>query len=47
MGNKLGRPMHEIRIETNAFLMSRVCHNLIVAQLAVGDPDTGEFKPLQ
>lgn len=43
---RLGRPVHEIRIETNAYLLRLVCHSLHVVQLAVGDPLTGEMQTL-
>ena len=45
-GTKVGRDMHEVRIETNAFLISLICHDLQVTRLASGDPDTGELSPL-
>jgi hypothetical protein len=44
--NKLDQAMHEIRIQTNAFLIDLVCHGLIVTELAVGDPRTRELKPV-
>jgi hypothetical protein len=42
----LGREMHEVHIETNAFLISLVCHHMHVTRLAVGDPDSGALTPL-
>ena len=30
--------MHAIRIETNAYVIDLVCHDLRVTRLAVGDP---------
>lgn len=43
--NKLEQPMHEIVIQTNAFLINLICHGLLVNELAVGDPATGELTP--
>lgn len=43
---KLGRPMHELQIETNAFRLNLVCHDLRISQLAIGDPSSGELKPI-
>ncbi len=43
----LGRRMHEIEVETNAFLIRLVCHDLRIDQLAVGDPATGELTPIE
>ena len=42
----LGELMHEIRIETNAYALDLVCHDLRIDQLAVGDPVTGDLKPI-
>jgi hypothetical protein len=44
---KLGRTMHEIRIETNAFTLGLVCHDLRVDQVAIGDALTGELTPIR
>jgi hypothetical protein len=44
---RLDRAMYEVQIETNAFLINLVCHELRVAQLAVGDPSTGDLTPLE
>ena len=43
----LGRPMHGIRIETNAYAIELVCHALVVTRLAVGDPATGQLRPIE
>jgi hypothetical protein len=43
---KVGKPMHALRIETNAYLIDLVCHDLVVTPLAVGDPRTGDLKPV-
>ena len=37
--------MHPIRIETNAYWIDLVCHDLVITQLAVGDPRTGDLNP--
>jgi hypothetical protein len=42
----LGKPMHGIRIETNAYVIELVCHDLVVTRLATGDPVTGELTPV-
>jgi hypothetical protein len=39
---RMGRKMHEICIETNRYQIHLICHDLIVVQLAKGDPMTGE-----
>ncbi len=41
---KLGKQMHGIRIETNAYVISLVCHDLVVTRLATGDPNTGDLR---
>jgi hypothetical protein len=38
--------MREIRIETNAFELQLVCHDLLVQQLAIGNPLTDELSPV-
>jgi recombinational DNA repair protein RecR len=38
--------MHGIRIETNAYVIELVCHDLVVTRLATGDPVTGELTPV-
>lgn len=43
---KLDREMHELLIETNAFSISLICHDMHVTQLAVGDPHSGTLTPL-
>ena len=42
----VGKPMHGIRIETNAYAIDLVCHDLAVTRLAAGDPTTGELTPV-
>jgi hypothetical protein len=44
--DELGKPMHGIRIETNAYVIELVCHDLVVRRLATGDPLTGELTQL-
>jgi hypothetical protein len=44
---RLGRVMHEVVVETNAFGLRLVCHDLRVLQLAVGDPETRELRPVE
>jgi hypothetical protein len=44
--NRLAREMHEIVIDTNAFLLRLVFHDFIVEQVAAGDPASGELRPL-
>ena len=43
---RLAREMHEVAIETNAFGLRLICHDLRVDHLAVGDPRTRELTPL-
>jgi hypothetical protein len=44
---QLDREMHEVRIETNAWVLRLVFHDLRVEQLAAGDPTTGALTDLQ
>jgi hypothetical protein len=44
---RLAHEMHEVAIETNAFTLRLVCHDLRVDQLAVGDPWTRELTPIE
>lgn len=44
---QLGHEMHEVRIETNAWTLQLVFHDLRVQQLAVGDPATGMLTDLE
>jgi hypothetical protein len=44
---QVGKPMHAIRIETNAYVIDLVCHDLLVTLIAVGDPLTDELRPRQ
>jgi hypothetical protein len=43
---RLGREMHEVRVETNAFTIRLVCHELRRYKMAEGDPVTQELTPL-
>ena len=43
---QLGKPMHAVQLETNAYLLDLICHDLQIDQLAVGDPQTDELKPV-
>jgi hypothetical protein len=47
LGERLAREMHEVAIETSAFTLRIVCHDLRVDQLAVGDPWTRELTPIE
>lgn len=44
---RLGRDMHEVCVESNAFVLRLVCHDSHVERLAVGDPVTGELTPIE
>lgn len=43
---RMGREMHEIVVETNTFVLRLVAADLVIEQLAVGDPLTGELSPI-
>jgi len=43
---RLGRLMHEVRIETNAHNLTLVFHSLRVYRVARGDPETGKLTPV-
>ena len=40
---RMGREMHEVRVESNAFELRLVCDDLVVQRIAVGDPVTGRL----
>jgi hypothetical protein len=40
---RIGREMHEVWIESNFYRIELVCHDLIVARMATGDPKTGKL----
>jgi hypothetical protein len=42
---RLGRPMHEIVIETNAYNIRLIFHDVVIRQIAQGDPHTGTLTP--
>jgi hypothetical protein len=44
---QLGHDMHEVRIEANLVVIELVFHDLLVDQLAVGDPATRTLRPLE
>jgi hypothetical protein len=44
--SRLGREMHGVVLQTNAFTLRVVFHDLAVEQLAVGDPASDELRPL-
>jgi hypothetical protein len=44
---RLGRPMHEVRIETNAWTLELVFHALRVHRIAHGDPAAGTLSPIE
>jgi hypothetical protein len=44
---RLKREMYEVVVETNKFTLHLVCRDLIVEQLALGDPRTGELTALK
>jgi hypothetical protein len=44
---KLGQAMHEVEIRATPFLITLVCHDLRVDQLASGDPVTGAFSSIE
>jgi hypothetical protein len=43
----LGHEMHEVRIEANALVLELVFHDMLVDELAIGDPDTRRLRPKQ
>ena len=43
---RLGRSMHEVRIETSAHTLELVFHGLRVQKVAAGDPATGALAPI-
>jgi hypothetical protein len=43
---RLGREMHEVCVESNAFVLRLVCHDIRMEKIAVGDPVTRELTPL-
>lgn len=45
--NRVGRPMHEIAIETNTFVLSLICHDYDIERLAKGDAASGVLSDLE
>ncbi|HYF65840.1 MAG TPA: hypothetical protein VD886_23625 [Herpetosiphonaceae bacterium] len=43
---RLGKPMHEIVIETNAYAIRLLFHDVVITQIAQADPLTGTLTPL-
>ena len=43
---RLGRDMHEVSVESNAFVLRLVCHDLHVDKIAQGDPSTRQLTSL-
>lgn len=43
---RLGRDMHELKLETNAYTLWLVFHAVGVAKVSQGDPETGECTPI-
>ena len=43
---RLGHPMHEVLVETTAFVVRLMFHDLRVTRVAVGDPWTRTLTPL-
>ena len=44
---RLGRPMHEVLIETNGHRIRLVFHDLSVHKIGQGDPMTREVRPIE
>ena len=44
---RLGRRMHEVRIETNAHNLELIFHGVRVQRVARGDPTTGTLTPVE
>ena len=45
--HRLGHPMHELLLETNAYRLRLVFHDLDLVQIARGDPETGAIEPVE
>ena len=43
---RLGRPMHEVTIETNSQILRLIFHDVEIREIARGDPKTNELTPL-
>ncbi|HVC94701.1 MAG TPA: hypothetical protein VND64_13460 [Pirellulales bacterium] len=44
---RLGRPMHEVTIETNGHRLQLVFHSLRIHKVAQGDPATNSLSPIE
>ena len=45
--DKLGKSMHQIRIETNAYNLFLVFHDVSIRKIQQGNPDTRELTPIE
>jgi hypothetical protein len=43
---RLGKSMHEIVIRTNAYNIRLIFHDVVITQIARGDPHTGTLTPI-
>ncbi len=43
---RLNQPMHEVTIETNVQTFRLIFHDVIIQQVATGNPDTDEMAPI-
>ena len=43
---RMGNPMHEVTIETNSHNLRLVFHDVVIKEIAVGNPETNELKPV-
>jgi hypothetical protein len=43
---RLGHELHEVLVETNAYSLRLVFHDLRVTRIATGNPTTGELEPV-
>ena len=43
---RLGKTMHEVTIESNSQNFTLIFHDVIIKEIAVGDPDTDQLKPV-
>jgi hypothetical protein len=43
---RLGKTMHEVKIDTNSQNFGLVFHDVVIKQIAIGDPNTDQLKPV-
>jgi len=43
---RLRHAMHEVMIETNSQRVNLIFHDVIIKEVALGDPDTNELRPV-